>query len=79
MKENVHIKIRMAEEKYIPTLKELHLEVLNIHAKRRPGIFILSTTEYTLKELLSMIKNPSTPVFTAPDDKYDHGLCHDDH
>ncbi len=64
----MHMKIRMAEEKDIPALQKLLMEVLNIHAKGRPDIFIPDTTKYTYDELLSMIKDPSTPVFTAVDE-----------
>lgn len=62
------MKIRMAEEKDIPALQKLLMEVLNIHAEGRPDIFIPDTTKYTYEELLAMIHDPDTPVFVAADD-----------
>ena len=42
--------IRLAEEKDIDSVIKLLTQVLNIHAKIRPDIFIGGTTKYTKEE-----------------------------
>ena len=44
--------IRLAEEKDIDSVIKLPTQVLNIHAKIRPDIFIGETTKYTKEELM---------------------------
>lgn len=60
--------VRRAEEKDIPVLKTLLMEVLNIHAQRRPDIFVPNTTKYTDEELVKMISDPRTPIFVYDED-----------
>ena len=47
--------IRLAEEKDIDSVIKLLTQVLNIHAKIRPDIFIGGTTKYTKEELMEMM------------------------
>lgn len=61
--------IRRAGEKDIPRLIELLQQVLNIHAKIRPDIFISGTTKYTDDELLQMILDDRNPIYVAVDEK----------
>lgn len=61
--------IRRAEEKDIPRLIELLQQVLDIHAKIRPDVFISGTTKYTDDELLQMIKDDTNPIYVAVDEK----------
>lgn len=61
--------IRRAEEKDIPRLIELLQQVLDIHAKIRPDIFISGTTKYTNDELLQMILDDRNPVYVAVNEK----------
>ena len=61
--------IRRAEEKDIPRLIELLQQVLDIHAKIRPDIFISGTTKYTDDELLQMILDDTNPIYVAVDEK----------
>lgn len=61
--------IRRAEEKDIPRLEELLLQVLNIHANIRPDIFIPETTKYTNDELLQMMKDDRKPIYVAADEQ----------
>ena len=61
--------IRRAGEKDIPRLIELLQQVLNIHAKIRPDIFISGTTKYTDDELLQMILDDTNPIYVAVDEK----------
>ena len=64
--------IRRAGEKDIPRLIELLQQVLDIHAKIRPDIFISGTTKYTDDELLQMILDDTNPIYVAVDEK---NLC----
>ena len=61
--------IRKAQEIDIDKIIILLNEVLELHAKIRPDIFISGTTKYTKEELFSIINNENTPVFVACDDK----------
>lgn len=61
--------IRRAGEKDIPRLIELLQQVLDIHAKIRPDIFISGTTKYTDDELLQMILDDTNPIYVAVDEK----------
>lgn len=60
--------VRRAEEKDIPVLKTLLMEVLNIHAQGRPDIFVPNTTKYTDEELVKIISDPKTPIFVYDED-----------
>ena len=60
--------IRRAHEKDIPRLIELLQQVLKIHAKIRPDVFISGTTKYTNDELIQMIKDDANPIYVAVDD-----------
>lgn len=61
--------IRRAGEKDIPRLIELLQQVLDIHAKVRPDVFISGTTKYTNDELLQMIKDDTNPIYVAVNEK----------
>lgn len=60
--------IRRAEEKDIPRLIELLGQVLELHAKARPDIFVPGTTKYTAEDLKTMIEDDENPIFVAVDD-----------
>ena len=60
--------IRRAHKKDIPRLIELLQQVLKIHAKIRPDVFISGTTKYTNDELIQMIKDDANPIYVAVDD-----------
>lgn len=47
----MEITVRKAEMRDIPRLTELLSEVLELHAKIRPDIFISGSTKYTGEEL----------------------------
>ena len=59
------MKIRKAEEKDIPRLLALLEQVLQIHAKIRPDIFIPGTTKYTVCELAELLKQEDKPIYVA--------------
>ena len=62
------VTIRRAESRDIPGVIRLLGQVLELHAKLRPDIFIPGTTKYTTRELEEIFSNDSTPVFTAIND-----------
>ena len=64
---NEQIEIRRAAEKDIKKVTDLLSQVLEIHAKIRPDIFISGTTKYTADELLQIFKDDSKPVYVAVD------------
>ncbi len=70
------IKIRRAEKKDIEGLLRLLGEVLEVHVRIRPDIFIPGTTKYTREELEEIICDENTPVFVAVDtDEYVAGYA----
>ena len=72
------ITVRKAEKKDIAQVKVLLSEVLELHAKIRPDIFISGTTKYTDEELEGIFTNEETPVFVAVDEQekvYGHVFC----
>ena len=64
----MEISIRKAESRDIPKLSELLSEVLELHAKIRPDIFISGSTKYRASELADILANDQTPVFVAVDE-----------
>lgn len=60
--------IRLAEEKDIDSVIKLLTQVLNIHAKIRPDIFIGETTKYTKEELMEIFNDANRPVYVAVDE-----------
>lgn len=61
------ITVRRVEIKDIDKVSILLSEVLELHAKLRPDIFISGTTKYTREELTNIFQNDETPVFVAID------------
>ncbi len=62
------VKVRRAKDGDIKALLSLLGQVLELHAKIRPDIFISGTTKYTEKELSLIIAEEKTPVFVAEGD-----------
>ena len=61
--------VRRAEERDIPQLMELLLQVDMVHHNGRPDIFKGPATKYTDQELLEIFENDSRPVFVYTDEK----------
>lgn len=57
--------IRRANENDIPMLIKLLQQVLEVHAKIRPDIFISGTTKYTDEELKEILKDNEKPIYVA--------------
>ena len=62
------IRVRRAEDRDADRVMKLLSEVLELHAKLRPDIFISGRTKYTREELHDIFRNEDTPVFVAADD-----------
>ena len=60
--------IRRAENKDISAILDLLSQVLELHARIRPDVFIPGTTKYTEKELSSMIGDDGKPIYVAEDE-----------
>ena len=63
------MKIRRAKETDIKRIMELLGQVLEIHAKIRPDIFVSGTTKYSEDDLKEMIPDNEKPIFVAADDR----------
>ena len=61
--------IRIAETKDIPRILDLLSQVLEVHAKGRPDIFISGTTKYTEEELQGKLNDPDNPIFVFTDEE----------
>ena len=59
------MKIRRAQEKDLPQINKLLLQVLQVHADIRPDIFIPHTTKYTNEELLEILQDEDKPIYAA--------------
>ena len=62
------MKIRRAEERDIPRILELLVQVNDVHNDGRPDLFIRGKTKYTEADLKKILADDSTPVFVATDD-----------
>lgn len=62
------ITIRRAQDRDTEKILKLLGEVLELHAKLRPDIFIPGSTKYTREELHGIFRNEETPVFVVLDD-----------
>ncbi len=60
--------IRRAEDRDIPGILDLLMQVLNIHAAGRPDLFIPDTTKYSEAELREIFRDDSKAVFVAEED-----------
>ncbi|MBR6915722.1 MAG: GNAT family N-acetyltransferase [Clostridia bacterium] len=57
--------IRKAEQKDIGRIIELLSQVLEIHARIRPDVFVPGTTKYTAGQIAQILENVKTPVYVA--------------
>ncbi len=71
-------RVRFAEEKDIPAIMDLLVQVNMVHHNGRPDLFKGPTTKYTADELREILKRTETPVFVCVDDLdrvLGHGFC----
>ncbi|MCM1335543.1 MAG: GNAT family N-acetyltransferase [Bacteroides sp.] len=62
------MEIRFAEERDIPGLDRLLLQVLTVHHNRRPDLFKGNCRKYTDDELRGIIRDPERPILVAADE-----------
>lgn len=60
--------IRKAEEKDIPRLGDLLLQVCRVHHEGRPDLFRAGGRKYGDEELKTMLHDPERPILVALDD-----------
>ena len=53
------MKVRRAEERDIPRIGELLLQVAELHAKGRPDLFRAGQRKYTDKDLKAILRDPA--------------------
>lgn len=63
------ITIRKAEEKDIPRITNLLLQVHKVHSDIRPDLFRRGSKKYDENELKEIISDNERPIFTAVDEK----------
>ncbi|MDE7233891.1 MAG: GNAT family N-acetyltransferase [Ruminiclostridium sp.] len=59
------MKIRRAEERDIPAINRLLLQVLTVHHNGRPDLFKENCRKYTDEELRGLLRDESRPIFVA--------------
>lgn len=59
------MKIRKATIDDIDSLLDLLSQILEVHAKIRPDLFVSGTTKYGRMDLLSMVDDDENPIFVA--------------
>ena len=61
--------IRRAQNRDIPGINKLLVQVCNVHADSRPDIFKNGCKKYTDGELMEILEDDETPVFVFTDDR----------
>ena len=59
------MEIRKANTNDIPRLLDLLSQVLEVHAKLRPDLFVSGTTKYSREDLEMILKDETKPTFVA--------------
>lgn len=70
--------VRRAEQRDIPAIMRLLVQVNMVHHIGRPDLFKGPTTKYTEDELRAILSDDMTPVFVCVDENGDvlgHGFC----
>lgn len=67
--------IRLAQEKDIPGMLELLLQVGQVHHEIRPDIFPERTLKYDEAALKDLLKDKNRPVFVAMEGDFVAGYC----
>ena len=70
--------VRRAEEKDIPRILELLVQVCMVHHNGRPDLFQGPATKYTAEELAVLVHGEERPIFVCVDENdrvLGHGFC----
>ena len=62
------ITVRRAEEKDIPKINDLLMQVCLVHHRGRPDLFKYGAKKYTDEQLAEIIKDDKKPIFVAADE-----------
>ena len=62
------MKIRKAEERDIPRMGDLLLQVCRVHHEGRPDLFRAGGRKYNDEELRKLLRDPERPILVALDD-----------
>ena len=71
-------KVRRAQERDIPGILELLVQVDMVHHNGRPDLFKGPATKYNAEELVDIISDDSRPIFVCADDEgavLGHAFC----
>ena len=72
------MKVRRAEERDIPAILNLLVQVDMVHHNGRPDLFKGPATKYSAEELKAILADEGTPVFVCADEEnrvLGHGFC----
>ena len=72
------MQVRSAEEKDIPRILDLLVQVCMVHHRGRPDLFNGPATKYTEEELRELLKDHERPVFVAVNEEENvvgHAFC----
>ena len=72
------LRVRPAQEKDIPEIMDLLVQVNMVHHNGRPDLFKGPTTKYTEQELRHILSEKESPVFVCTDETgcvLGHGFC----
>lgn len=64
----MEVRVRRAEERDIPRIAGLLLQVAAVHAEGRPDLFKKGSRKYSDEQLSRILADEKTPVFVAVDD-----------
>ena len=67
--------IRLAQEKDIPGMLELLLQVGQVHHEIRPDIFRDNAIKYTPAELEAILQDETRPIFVCDEGGFVEGYC----
>lgn len=72
--------IRFATNKDLKEIKDLLLQVNNVHAEGRPDIFIKDKTKFTDEEIIALLKDKNNIIFAYADENdklVGYAFCHE--
>ena len=61
--------IRLAEKKDLPRIMDLLMQVHQVHADKRPDIFVDGITKYSPEEVEKIMSEKNSPVYVAVDEE----------
>lgn len=65
----MNMKVRMAEKKDIPAIRELLSQVAQVHHEGRPDLFKSGGYKYSNEEVAEIMRDETTPILVAVDEE----------